>query len=57
MVLALGERDSFLKRRCQALENLYDKFKDAWHAGCSKTWLFDIYLTLLQEKLVASMLL
>ena len=36
IVLALGKRDFFLKRKCQARGNLYDKAKDARHVGCSK---------------------
>ena len=55
MALALGERDFFLKHKCQALENLRDKAQDARHARRSKARLFDVCLTLLQKKLVALM--
>ena len=55
MALALGGRDSSLKRRCQALGNFRDKAQDARHAGRSKTRLPGVYLTPLQEKLVAPM--
>ena len=55
MVLALGGRDSSLKYRCQALGNLRDKVKDAWHARCNKARVFGVCLTPLQEKLVAPM--
>ena len=57
MALALGKRDSFLKHRYQALGNLRDEAQDARYAKRSKAWLFDVCLTLLQEKLVAPMLL
>ena len=57
IALALGEYDSSLKRRCQALGNLCDKAQDARHARRSKTWLSGVCLTLLQEKLVIPMLL
>ena len=36
MVLALGGRDSSSKHKCQALGNLHDEAKDAWHAWRSK---------------------
>ena len=55
MAFALRRRDSFLKRRCQALGNLCDKVKDAQHAWHSKARLPDVCLTLLQEKLVTPM--
>ena len=57
MALALEERDSSLKRRYQALENLYDKTKDEQQAKRSKTRLLDVCLTPLQKKLIAPMLL
>ena len=53
MTLVLGEPNSSSKRRWQVLGNLIDKAKDARHAKCSKAWLPSVYLTLLQEKLVA----
>ena len=52
MALALGGRNSSLKRRCQALENLRDKAQDARHAGRSKTRLLYVCSTPLQEKLI-----
>ena len=57
MDLKLGERDSSLKHRCQALGNFRDKAQDAWHARRSKTRLLGICSTLLREKLVAPILL
>ena len=57
MTSILGGRDSSLKCRCQALENLCNKAQDARYTGRSKTRLPGVYLTLLQEKLVAPMLL
>ena len=53
MALALGRRDFSSKHRCQVLVNLRDKAQDAWHAGRSKAQLLGVYLTPLQEKLVA----
>ena len=55
MALALGERDSSLKRRCQALGNLRDKAQDARHARRSEARLPGVCSTPLQEKLVAPM--
>ena len=55
MALALGTRDSSLKRRCQALENLCDEAQDARHVGRSKARLPDVCSTPLQEKLVVPM--
>ena len=55
MAVALRGRDFSLKRRCQALGNLYDEAQDAWHAGRSKARLSGVYLTALQEKLIAPM--
>ena len=52
IALVLGRRDSSSKRRCQALRNFCDKAKDVRHAGRSKTLLFSIFSTPLQEKLV-----
>ena len=57
MTLALGGRDSSLKRKYQALKNLYNEAKDARHAGRSKPQLPGVWPTPLQEKLVAPMLL
>ena len=57
MAFALGGSDFSSKRRYQALGNLRDESQDAWHTGRSKAWLPSVYLTLLQEKLVAPMLL
>ena len=57
MALALGGRDSSSKRKCQALRNLRDKAQDVRYAGRSKARLSGICLTLLQEKLVAPILL
>ena len=57
IALALGRRDSSSKRRCQALGNLRDEAQDIRHAGRNKAWLPGVCLTLLQEKLVAPMLL
>ena len=56
MALVLEERDSSLKRRCQALGNLRDEAQDARHIGCSKTRLPGVCSTPLQEKLVAPIL-
>ena len=47
MMLMLGGRDFSLKRRCQTLENLHDKVKDARHARRSEARLSNICLTLL----------
>ena len=47
MVLVLGKRNSSSKCKCQALENVYDKAKNAWHIKYNKAQLFGIYLTLL----------
>ena len=55
MALALGRRDFSLKRRCQALGNLRDEAQDARHIERSKARLPGVYLTLLQEKLIAPM--
>ena len=57
MALALGECDFFSKLRYQALGNLRDKAQDAYHAGRRKARLPGVCSTLLQEMLVASMLL
>ena len=57
MALALGGRDSSLKRRCQALGNLRDKAQDARYARRSKARLPGVCSTPLQEKLVVLMLL
>lgn len=51
----LEKYDFSLKRKCQALGNLYNETKDIRHVEHSKTRLFGIYLTLLQEKLMALM--
>ena len=57
MALALRRRDSSSKHRCQALGNLRDKGKDAQYAGQSKARLSGVCLALLQEKLIALILL
>ena len=57
MALALGRRDSSLKYRCQALENLHDKVKNARHAERSKARRPGVCMILLREKLVILMML
>ena len=57
MALALRGRDSSLKHRCRALENLRDEAQDARHTRRSEERLLGVCSTPLQEKLVPPMLL
>ena len=57
MVFVSERRDSFSKPKYRALGNLRDKIKNTRHASRSTTQLSSIRSTLLQEKLVAPMLL